>query len=167
MVVKANFPHEALLLAGALEVLLGSLVRYLVIMLVLVWLEVELHWMAMLAPIALGGILLAGLAIGLMLTPLGLLYKDIQKGMDIAVRLLFFFTPVAYAAPQSGVLGQVMYYNPITPLLTTIRTWVMPHGNFASAASPSLVVLAGSVLLLLGSWLIYRVSRAYLTERLG
>ncbi len=50
-------------------------------------------------------LILLGLAIGLLLTPVGLLYTDIAAGLVIFTQVWFFATPVVYPAPESFPLS--------------------------------------------------------------
>ena len=45
---------------------------------------------------------LTGFMIGLILTPIGLLYGDVQHGLPIASTFLMLLTPVLYPVPASG-----------------------------------------------------------------
>ena len=82
---------------------------------------VGFHWSLLLFPIATLGLVLVGTAIGLFLTPLGLLYNDISRLVTMGLSLLMYLTPVVYSIPQTGIMRTVMVNNPFTPLLTTLR----------------------------------------------
>ena len=61
---------------------------------------------------------------GLLLTPLGVLYTDVQQTLPIATTFLMLFTPVVYPIPNSGLARGVAGFNPLTPLVTATRDWL-------------------------------------------
>ena len=67
---------------------------------------------------------LTGFMIGLLLTPIGLLYGDVQHSLPIASTFLMLLTPVLYPVPASGLAAIVAALNPLTPLVTTTRDWL-------------------------------------------
>ena len=74
-------------------------------------------------------------------------------------------TPVVYPLPSSGLAASVGAYNPLTPLITTTRDWLI------SGAAPHLggfvLVSAVAVLLLAFGWAAYRLALPHLISRLG
>jgi lipopolysaccharide transport system permease protein len=161
LMTRTRVPHEALILAGMLEVLVNAGIRGLLVVAALIPFGVALVPSLLLAPV--GVVLLAslGLFAGLALAPLGMLYDDVGRAIMVGTGFLFFLTPVIY--PAHG--HRLVELNPVTPLLEITRSWVLSerHGSAAAVVVAAAVTVVGLVL----SWLFYRVSRPHMIARLG
>lgn len=94
MITRTRVPHEALLIAGLLEVLVNCAARLVVLGLVLALFRVTVAPTILLMPLGVVALALLGTAIGLLVTPLGLLYDDIGRGLGLGVMFWFFLTPI-------------------------------------------------------------------------
>lgn len=165
ILTKVNFPREALILSAVYNVLFQLFFKGLVLLGVFVYFDVPLQTGLLLAPLAILMLILLGLAIGLLLTPVGLLYTDVASGLVIFTQVWFFATPVVYPAPESFPLSLLATANPVSPLLTAARDLTL-HGRFENAAG-LLLVGALTLLGLLAGWVVYRVSLPILVERMS
>ncbi|HET8773305.1 MAG TPA: ABC transporter permease, partial [Thermoanaerobaculia bacterium] len=141
LITRSRVPHEALILAGAFEVLLNCAMRLLVLGALLIGFRMPVGPAVLLVPAGIAALLLSGLALGLVAAPLGLLYDDVGRAIALVTGFLFFLTPVIYRAPSAGILR----FNPITPLLDTTRAWLTSgaarSGGFALVTAASLAAL--------------------------
>ena len=165
MLIKLNFPREALILAGAAEVLLNSSVRFVLLAAALLWFGVGVSATALLLPLGVLVLVAMGLGIGVLLTPLALLYRDVEQGLVVALTLWMFVTPVLYPAPAAWPGSLTVHLNPVGPVLDTTRAWLL-------TGSPAhiegfLWVAVGTTLLLLCGWGLLRLAFPVLIERLG
>jgi len=161
---KTRIPHEALLLAGLIEILFNFSVRLITTLPVLVWFKSPLTWTILLVPFGVLLLLLLGLTIGLLLAPIGLLYQDVSRGLGIVIGFWFFLTPVIYPPPVKWPASLLVTLNPVTPLLITTRNWIIfgttvPATGFMIVAGLSLFGLA------IG-WLTYKLAKPHLIARL-
>lgn len=165
MLIKINFPRESLIIASVGEVLFNFLVRSTLIIFALIWFALPLPGSVFLVPFGLLALLIAGVVIGILLTPLGLLYQDIMKGLPLALNFWMLLTPVVYQASGEGLRATLMQWNPIAPLLATTRDWLLTgHTSFLSNF---LLVAGGSFVLLVLGWILYRVAMPHVIARLG
>ena len=165
MLTKVNFPREALILAALGEVAFDASIRLLLMVPVYLWFAVKVPATIVLAPLGFLAIMALGLVVAMMLVPLGMLYRDIQKAIDVAVGFLFFLTPVVYPSPQGGLASLLVGLNPVSPLvvtgrelLTTGRLTQLPEFLFVAA----LIVLALPL-----SWFFYRLAMPHIIERVS
>jgi lipopolysaccharide transport system permease protein len=164
IVSKTRMPHEALLLAGLIEVLFNFAVRLLITLPVLIWYRSPWNWTFLFVPFGVLLLLLAGLTIGLLLTPVGLLYRDVSRGLAIVVSFWFFLTPVIYPQPLQWPASLLVTLNPVTPLLITTRDWLI-WGNIVPA--PGFTIVAGLSLAGLAiGWLFYKLATPHIIARL-
>jgi lipopolysaccharide transport system permease protein len=165
MLTRINLPREALLLSALAQVGLGFLVRLVLLVWVFAWFRVLPPATAALFPIGIISLILFGFLIGVLLTPLGLLYNDIHQAMPIATTFLMLLTPVLYPIPQSGVAATIAKFNPLTPLVLTTRDW-LTIGPTTHMAGFIVVTVFATALLLVG-WVIFRVAMPHLIVRIG
>lgn len=157
VITRSRVPHEAFLVAGAIETLFNCAVRAALLVPVLFFFGVSVRVTAVLIPAGIVALALFGLALGMAIAPAGMLYEDVGRGLALVTGLWFFVTPVVY--PARGV----MRWNPVTPLVETTRGWLtgaVPGGGFA-------LVVALTVPLLLAAWLLLRLARPHVVARLG
>ena len=164
IVSKTRIPHESLLLAGLIEVLFNFTVRLMTTLPVLVWFKLPWHWTILFVPLGALLLLLLGLTIGLLLTPVGLLYQDVSRGLGIVMGFWFFLTPVIYPPPVKWPASLLVTLNPVTPLLITTRDWLI-FGTVAPATGFTIVSGLSFVCLVIG-WLSYKLAKPHLIARL-
>jgi lipopolysaccharide transport system permease protein len=79
MLIRINLPREAILLSALAQVLFGCLIRLVLLVGVLTWFKIAPPVTALLFPLGLLSLILVGFVGGVLLTPLGLLYTDVQQ----------------------------------------------------------------------------------------
>lgn len=164
ILTRSRTPHEALLLAGLYQVLFNFTVRVVMLLPVFFWFGVGWGPSVLLAPVGVAALLLLGFSLGLLLTPTGLLYQDISRGLGLLVGFWFFLTPVIYPPTARWAASLPGWLNPVTPLLLTTRGW-LTRGE-ATPARAFAPVLLLSLLCLCAAWLFYRLARPHLIARL-
>ena len=125
MLAKLNFPREAVLLAGFGQMLFNLLIQLVLLAILLLVLRVPLPSTAPLFFVGLLMLITLGHGIGLLLTPLGLLYTDIPKAIQAFAPFVMFLTPVLYAPPTEGRLALLNDINPVAPVLVVTRDWLL------------------------------------------
>ena len=159
LITRSRVPHEALILAGAMEALLNCAARLIVLVPILYLFGIAPGPGLLAVPLGLAALLVLGLALGLFLAPWGLLFEDVGRAMVLATGLWFFLTPIVYAGGGSGLLR----LNPVTPLLEATRAWLT-----GGRGDPGFAVAGGLALGALAlAWLLYRIARPHVIARLG
>lgn len=165
ILTKVNFPREALIIAGVGEVLFGFVIRFVLLVVALLWSKVGLSSSLLFVPLGVLALIAMGVGLGLVLTPVGILYHDVGQSLPFALYLLMFLTPVLYPVPQpwSGSLG--LAFNPMSPILDTTRAWLLsvPAEHLAGF----LITTVVAILTLLVGWLLYRLALPILIERMS
>jgi lipopolysaccharide transport system permease protein len=164
VLTKARLPHEAWVAAGALDVVFNLLVRLGVLAVVLVAAGTPVRAAILLAPLGMLALIVLGFAIGLALTPIGLLYDDVGEALTVVTAFWFFLTPVVYPWPIAVAGDALIAFNPVTPVLVTTRAWL----TGAPGAEPGQLAAVGAagIALLVAAWVVYRVARPHLVARL-
>jgi homopolymeric O-antigen transport system permease protein len=165
MLTRINFPREAILLSGLMQVGFTFVVRLVLVIAVFAAFALKPPTTSPLFLVGMVSVALMGFMIGLVVTPLGILYGDVQHSLPIASTFLMLITPVLYPVPSSGPGAVVASFNPLTPLITTTRDWLTTG---AAAQHTAFLVVSGvTVMLLLVAWVFYRLALPHLVARLG
>jgi len=160
---RINFPRIALIMAGFGEVMFNSLMRAVVLIAVFVVTDVESGRYALMAPFAFFSLLFLGFAIGIIVAPIGMLFRDIEKALLAITSIWFFLTPVFYAIPKDRP-AELLYLNPVAPLLVTVREMLMGDSLTLPGWFAAYTLL--SIAALLPALIVYKLSLPYIIERL-
>lgn len=165
MLSRINFPREALILAKLGEVFFNFGIKLILIIGLFIWFQIPISASAILAPVALIHLVLLGTFIGLLLAPMGALYRDFSLGISLATSFWLFFTPVVYPVPTTGIFGSIVKLNPVTPLLVTTRELATTGiiSNPLGFWIASLIAIIGLLL----AWIIYSLAMPYIVERMS
>lgn len=165
MLTKINFPREALLISAFYTLIFNLGPKLLVLAAACYFFKIEITPGIIFFPLGVLMISLLGFAIGLLLTPPGLLINDVARGIGIILPFAMYLTPVIYPAPVSGNFALLMHYNPLATLLSSTRDWLTGHLDHIPY---EFTIISGFTLLfLLIGVLAYRISMPIITERFG
>ena len=170
MLVKINFPREALIIAGMWITLFNFVVRISVLipaMIFFAWKDLyTFSWNSLvLFPVGVLSVILLGYSLGLLLIPVNILFGDVQKAVNMLMMFWMFISPVVVTIPETGVVSTVMRLNPVGPVLDTARSWLV--GVDPQLAGHYLVVTALSLVCLIFGWIFYRIAMPHVVVRLG
>lgn len=163
MLARVNFPREAIILAKLGEVGFNFGIKLILIIALFLYFRVPVAWTVMLAPVALIHLILLGTLVGVLLAPIGVLYQDVSKSLNMIMGFWLFLTPVIYPVPGEGAFGVLVAWNPVTPLLTTIRE--LATTGVLSNPVGFWVVSVGTLFGLLLTWIGFRIAIPYVVER--
>ncbi|MEP3477692.1 MAG: ABC transporter permease [Fuerstiella sp.] len=169
MLTKIRFPREALILSALLVTFFNFLVRLLILVPALCWFAwngtYEFTPSAIaLFPIGVLGIILLGYAIGVLITPAGMFYSDVSMALQTIMMFWMLVSPVVLTRPDHGIVGQVMYLNPVTHVLEFTRN------GLVGIPCDWLAFLTVSMLSVVGLFIgiaIYRVALPHTIARMG
>ncbi|PSR19231.1 polysialic acid transporter [filamentous cyanobacterium CCP3] len=163
MLARVNFPREAIILAKLGEVGFNFGIKLILIVGLFLFFRVPVSWTVILAPVALIHLVLLGTLVGILLAPIGVLYQDVSKSLNMIMGFWLFLTPVIYPVPTEGAFGTLVAFNPVAPLLVTTRE-LATTGVLTEAVS--FWVVSGLTLLgLLLTWIGFRIAMPYVVER--
>jgi lipopolysaccharide transport system permease protein len=165
MLVRVNFPREAIVLAGALTTLFGALVRLAIIVPVLLYYQIVPGPVIAFAPVAVLSLILAGTCVGLLVTPVGVLYRDVEKVLPSVLMLWMLLTPVAYPIAAPGGEPAWLTLNLAAPLIEAGRSAIVGGAPIPWAAVAA--INGGVIIALLAGWLLLRLAAPHLVARLG
>jgi len=165
MLAKINFPKEALVLSGLGQTLFGLSIKLLIMIGVFVIFKIPLTWGGPLSLLAILALVLLGTMFGLLITPIGVLYTDIAKGFTVVRGRWFFVTPVVYPPPTSFPFSLLATLNPVSPILVGARD--LATQGVLTNPLPFFVVTSIMLLVLVVTWVVYRLAIPILVERMS
>lgn len=164
LLVRVNFPKEALLVSAALQAVVSLAFRMVAVVAACLFAGVALAPSFVLAGVPFIGLLIVGTVIGTLLVPAGALFGDVHKLVLAMTAPLMLVAPVAYPVEAvQGGMRTLMEVNPLTPLIILSRDLLLALPAHSWAAT-FLVMSIGSVGLLI-SWLLYRVAVPVIIEK--
>lgn len=163
--VQIRFPHELVILEQASVAVFNFLIPLLVNIIVLLAFGVQFTWASLLFPFALIPLILFGITIGTIFSLLKVVLVDLNNFFDRVIVLLMYATPVVYATDiDSSLLQQIMYWNPLTYLISMPRE-ILVHGTPYEPMG-FLVVSAGVLILFVLTMRYFVVAEGRVVERL-
>lgn len=165
MLAKINFPREAIIVSGIYQTLFSAAIKLLLVLIAIASLGVTPGWGGFLIPLGVLSLMLVGTAVGLMITPIGLLYGDIGKAIPLLMQFLMYITPVVFPLPKQGLAATLFALNPLTPVIQTSRAWLT--GQQPELLAYFIAVNVAAAALLVVVWIIYRLAMPILIERMS
>lgn len=162
---KLNFPREAVIVSGIYQALFNAAIKIVLLLLVLIFFGVNPGGGVALFPLGVLSLILIGTAIGLLITPVGMLYTDVGRALPLLLQFLMYMTPVVFPMPKDGWTATLFALNPLTPVILTTRDWMT--GLVPEYLGYFVVVNAGALVLLLLVWVVYRLAMPILIERMS
>lgn len=162
---KYRFPWEAIVLAAWGEVVFEFVVCMAVLVIALlasgslagIGALAGLPWMLLL--LAFGG------AIGLLATPIGLLYDDVGRVLALGLSLMFFLVPIVYPVATSGAARVAITANPAAVFLVGAREALLTGRSTLGGWGAAYAVL--TLALLVAAFALLRIARPHLAARAG
>lgn len=164
-IVKLNFPREAIIVSAFYSTLTNFIIKIVVLFSVIFFLDFELNESILLFPLGVFAIILLGFAIGILLLPMSFLYTDIARMVPMGLQFLMYLTPVVYPSPKIGFFKELMRFNPVEPILTCSRNWLV--GLPVDDVYSFIVVACGSVVTIIIGLLIFKITIPIVVERIG
>ena len=165
MLVKINFPREAVLMGGLYMVIFNAFIRLVLVAGVMVWWKVPVSDTLLFFPVAMAALMAAGFAIGLGLLPVSSLYGDVGRVIPIVSSFWMLLTPVVYPPRTEGLAGWLATWNPISPLIITARETLTAQP--LSMVGPFFLVFACSLVVIFLGLIGFRIAMPHLIARMG
>ncbi len=165
MLSKINFPREALIVSGIYQTLVNGTIKVVLLLATLSIVGIYPSWSLAWFPLGVLSLILTGTALGLLITPIGMLYTDVGKALPLLLQFLMYLTPVVFPMPSGDIAGTLYKLNPMTPLVLNTRNWLT--GLPSEYLGYFFLVNALVITLLLVAWIIYRTAMHILIERMS
>jgi lipopolysaccharide transport system permease protein len=165
MLTKIKFPREALIVSSFYQMVLSLLIKSVILVGIFFYFGIPLSRGLLFAPFAIFMLILLGMTIGLLLTPVGMLYTDVSSSLVIIIQVWFFLTPVVYPTPKRYPFSLIATVNPVSPVLSTSRELLT--GGVVTEPTAFIVVCLLTMAGLFIGWVFYRLAIPILIERMS
>jgi ABC-2 type transport system permease protein len=126
VVRKMQFPRLVIPLAVVLTRTLQFGLNLIVVAIIIVASGVEPVWTWLFFPVLIAVLLVLTIAVSMLLSALYVRLRDVAIIWTVLVTILFYITPVLYPADfPTGLVGDLVLVNPLTPIFEQAREWVI------------------------------------------
>jgi lipopolysaccharide transport system permease protein len=165
IMIKINMPRGAPILSSIWQSLFFFMMQALVGLGAFIYFDISFTWGTLLALPLVFVLVLLGTVVGVLLIPLGALYKDVGESIGIVLRFAFFLTPIVYPPPTSWPYSMLVEWNPVTPILMGARD-LLTKGAILDSG-PIFTICAGVFVVGILALIFYRIAVPVVLERLG
>jgi len=153
VITKVYFPRVILPLAAVLSGLLDLAVSFLMFLAMMVYYRIYPSWATLLLPVFLLLALLTAFGIGLWLSALNAIYRDVRYVLPFLVQFWLFASPVAYPSTLVPAKWRWVYgLNPMAGVIDGFRWALTGQGQ---PPGPTVYASVGVVFLLVAGGLAY------------
>lgn len=164
LISKINFPKEAILLSGFYKTIFNSAIKLLIIVIALIFFQINPGIQIVYGLLMIVFLIFVGNAIGLLITPIGMLYKDVGRGIPLVLSFAMYTTPVVYQEMKNPFLAKLVNVNPLTPIINSTRNLLT--GYSWDQPIYLLLIFVISIFVMLIGWIFYRISIPIIVERM-
>ena len=166
ILVKVNFPREALMITAFYEIVFTSLISLVIIVAEILIFQIPVTGYTFLFIPAVFVLIMLGMCFGLLLLPFAILYKDIQFALPAFLQIAMYATPVVYATTQFSGALKIFALNPVSPVLVSARDWLLGLQSSTGLLTLGCIGFATIVILVAG-FSLQRIAMEILIERMG
>jgi len=166
ILTKVVVPPEAIIASSLVKLSITVVLQIVLIVFACIWFRLPVTGQTIFALPAMVCVVLSGTAIGLILTPVGLLYRDIALAIPIIEKGLLIVTPVLYTSnhlARGGFFATTVRLNPLGPLIETTRQLI--SGEHLTQLPQFFGVLGLMAILLVFGLIFVRVAMPLVIER--
>ena len=162
MITKVYFPRLVLPLSSIVAGLVDFGIAFLVLLAMMFYYQIPLRIQMLALPLLLLLALVTALGVGLWLSALNVLYRDIAYVMPFIAQFWMYITPVVYPASMVPEQWRFLYYlNPMTGVVEGFR-WAL-LGTHSSLPSSMIIlsIVISIVVLVTGLFYFRRMERLF------
>lgn len=162
-VTKINFPRISLIQSPVYTALVDFVVKIILLGIVMLIYKTTPSGLLFTLPLFLLPLILLSIGIGMFLSIIGAVFRDIPNFINMFLGVAMFLTPVVYPLPENGMLAQINRYNPLYYLIDSARG-IFFEGQIAHPIGFSVSLLL-SLIIFLAGWRFYYVAIARIVEK--
>ncbi|HRZ39738.1 MAG TPA: ABC transporter permease [Candidatus Omnitrophota bacterium] len=125
LVLKINISRKAVVIASLGKAAIGFSIQFALLVLLFLFYKIPPTPYILLIPFMIIPICLLTLSIGLVLSLLNCIIRDIGMGLSFLITVFLFLTPVLYVKPTGGWLSAISHYNPVYYLIELPRELIL------------------------------------------
>lgn len=111
----------------------------------------QLHWQVVLVPIAVVLEAALALGVGLIVAPLVVFFRDLERAIKLGLRFIFYGSPIVYGLEQlDSPLKEIVAFNPLSGIFSLYRSAFFPKElnwfDVGVSAVMTVIILAVGIL---------------------
>jgi lipopolysaccharide transport system permease protein len=124
LIMRTNIPKIALAASALASIIYGTLVNLILIALFVLGFRMPVSWASLSFPVLILPLIVLGLGIGLAVSVIGIIAKDVSRLASQFFTLLMFLTPVIFVSDhiRNPLLQMLIMANPLTYLVELPRS---------------------------------------------
>jgi len=127
LVTKVYFPKEVFPFAAVASQFFDLLIASAVLAVFLTLADTGLSWYLCWTPFLLMILVLQAIGIGTFVAAASLFFRDVKYLVELFLTFAIFFTPVLYDAELFGSRREILFLNPVAPVLEGFRSVIILH----------------------------------------
>jgi lipopolysaccharide transport system permease protein len=164
MIVKINFSKKALVISSMGQTIVSFLIQLALALVFFAFYRTMPNIAILLIPALIIPIVLITLGLGLVLSILNAVIRDLGNLLPILVTFLLFLTPILYIKPTTGILAQITMYNPLYYLVSVPRDIALTGATTAWIGFSVSSIL--SVILFVACLVAFHLTETRIAERI-
>jgi lipopolysaccharide transport system permease protein len=165
LVTKVHFPREIFPFSSVLVAVADTAVASIVLVGMMAYYGIGVGPAVLIVPVIVLAQVIFTAAVALLLAMGNLFYRDVKYIFEVVVTIWMFASAVVYPLDHvGGGVGTILRLNPMTHFIEAYRG-VLFHGQLPDPAAFA-ITAAGSVVLLMGSWVLFHTSEYKFAENI-
>jgi lipopolysaccharide transport system permease protein len=164
MLEKINFSKKSLVFSSAAQSIIPFAVQFILVCVLFLIYGVSPNIKVLLLPILMIPIILFTLGLGLILSLLNSVVRDISNALSVFMTFLMFLTPILYAKPKIGILIPITKFNPLYYLISAPRELIL-KGAMSEWKGYIISIVAAFIVFAVGL-VVFHLTETRITERI-
>ncbi len=164
MLTKINFSRKSLVIASLGRPFVSFLVQLVLVVFLFIYYRFMPSMTILLLPLIIIPIILLTIGVGLILSLVNGVVRDIGNILGLLLTFLMFLTPVLYAKPIVGILADATNYNPLYYLVSAPRDLAL--AGKISDPSGFFIMSILSIIIFIICLFIFHLTEARVAERI-
>jgi lipopolysaccharide transport system permease protein len=162
LITKVYFPRLVIPLSSVLSAVVEFGISFLVMIGMMLYYKVALTWAILTMPLLVLLTLVIALGVGLWLSALNVLYRDVGYILPVLTQLWLYLSPVGYSSASIPENLQLLYaLNPMTGVIEAFRWAMLGETSANLGLQLTLSIAVGLVLLVSGLYFFRRMERTF------
>lgn len=164
MLTKINFSRKSLVIASMGRPFVSFLVQLVLVVFLFIYYRFMPSMTILLLPLMVIPIILLTIGVGLILSLVNGVVRDIGNILGLLLTFLMFLTPVLYAKPTVGILALFSHYNPLYYLVSEPRDLILT--GTSSELNGFFVMSIVSIIIFIACLIIFHLTETRVAERI-
>jgi lipopolysaccharide transport system permease protein len=165
MIIKVNFPKEALVFSSMLSVSVDFGIRLVLVLVVMLAYGIAPSPSMTMLPIVMLPLIFVTVGIGFLVSVVNVVFREVSLMVQLSLFFLLLLTPILYAPPTTGPLVVINRLNPLVRLVAVPRNLLL-NGTIVDPLGFGVIFIC-SVCFFVLAWRFFDAAEPRIAEGLG